>query len=235
VGAKAKGPCAVFALLVGWLLPQASACCGELPFVALERAVAEEDDDGTWALAVLHWHERTRRQTQASAEYALDPLRSVQVQLGRTREAGATVLGAELEFKALFNHIARDDWGFGLVASIGAQRAQGRTWRGGAWGLALPLSWQATPGVLLHVSAGLEREPGAPSERVLALGGEVELARRVLLFAEAARQGDARLLHAGVRWWVRRERLAVDFSAARRGEGDARANGLLLALAWYDL
>lgn len=88
---------------------------------------------------------------------------------------------------------------------------------------------------LLHASAGFVRERGQRRRTLLALGVEAPVARRVGLFAEAARTGDARLLHAGARWWVQREKLAIDTGATRRRDDGASSSGFSIAISWYDL
>jgi len=40
---------------------------------------------------------------------------------------------------------------------------------------------------------------------------ERELFKRTTLFAELAREGEATLLHAGARHWIKREKIALDF------------------------
>lgn len=49
------------------------------------------------------------------------------------------------------------------------------------------------------------------------------------------RQGEATLLHAGVRYWIRREKLALDFSLQLLRAVGARENGAVIGIGWYDL
>ena len=57
------------------------------------------------------------------------------------------------------------------------------------------------------------------------------MGRRATLIAEAARAGSSRLLHAGLRWWVQRERVAVDVSALRERGGREARSGFVFGLA----
>jgi hypothetical protein len=42
-------------------------------------------------------------------------------------------------------------------------------------------------------------------------------------------------VHGGVRYWIKRERLAVDVAWQRLRSDEARGSGLVLGIAWYDL
>jgi hypothetical protein len=219
----------------------ATAARADRPFIAVTGAAAEEDDDRMWSATAAVERRRAATQLGVSAEYAFDPVSSVELSIGRSRlrDAGASSTETELEFefKQLFNHIARDGWGWGVALGTGARR-QGGGWRGGAWSLVVPVSlqWGEGGAALVHANAGLVREVGERRASLLALGIEGEVARRVVLFAEAAREGDAKLLHGGARWWLQREKLALDIGIVRRRAGDAAAGtGVTLALSRYDL
>ena len=62
------------------------------------------------------------------------------------------------------------------------------------------------------------------------IAAEREVWRRTSLFAEAARDREGRLLHAGVRHWIKRERLAVDGRQRVRSD-ELRGSGIVLGLA----
>lgn len=204
------------------------------PFITTTSAAAEEDDDRVWSLSAVADVRRGMREFGLAAEYAFDPERSVEfgIRHARLRDVGLQATDVEVEYKHLFNHIARDGWGWGVALALGAQRSSGSGWRGGGWSLTLPLSLAFAEGEgVAHLNAGLVREPGARREDAWAAGVEGRLARRVALFAEAARSVESKLLHAGVRWWVRRERLAIDPGATHRREDGATRRGVVLGLA----
>lgn len=208
------------------------------PFLALTSAAAEEDDDRVWSIATVLDGRRRANTFATTAEYAFDPVRSIEIGLARSggRDAAATTVEAQVEYKHLFNHIARDGYGWGLALGWGSLRTSGEGWRGGAWSLVLPLSVRiGASDALLHFNAGLVREPGERRQGFVAAGVEGEVWPRVTLFGEAAREGEARLWHAGARWWVRRERFAIDLAATQRREDGVRTRGAVLGLAWYDL
>lgn len=210
------------------------------PFVATTSAAAEEDDDRVWSTAT--WVQRDKRlgQEGLSAEYAFEPRLSTEFTLARSRPrvAGAEAsLEFEAELKWLYNSIARDGWGVGVSLGLGAGKEGDAAWRGGNWQLVVPFSWQwSEAGGLLHLNAGVAKERGARRETLTSVGVEAPIAARWVAFAELAKGGDERLAHAGVRWWIKKERYALDVSAQRRkGEGDSAISGWVLNFSVYDL
>ena len=222
--------------LLLFLAQPAGVHAADRPYLTLSSAAAEEDDDQVGSLQTVVRADRLVRSQAVSAEYAFDPLRSVQLEFTRQRASGQTRLQAELEYKQLFNHIARDGWAWGLSVSLGADRGPGQAWHGGSWGAVLPLSLQLGEAVATaHLNLGLVRERLERRQALAAVGIEGLVARRTLLFAEASGLGQERLLHAGLRYWIRRDRLALDVSVTRRRADGEWVRGWLLGLAWYDL
>lgn len=225
------------AVLLG-TLTVSSVHAGDRPYVALVTAAAEEDDDQVWSIDTTFDRLGPIRTLGVQAEYAFNPTTSLQIGYGTARErgTGARAQAVELEFKHLFNHIARDGWGWGLSIQHTAVKAPDEGWRGGNWDLVLPFSLRVGDGgALLHANVGWSKARGESGERFVAIGGETEIFRRVVLFGELAREGASTLANVGIRHWVRKDRLAFDVSLQRqRGDG-SRDSGLVVGLSWYDL
>ena len=86
----------------------------------------------------------------------------------------------------------------------------------------------------LDVQLGQAQERHAELEDGV-IAAEREVWRRTSLFAELAREREGRLLHAGVRHWIKREHLAFDIAWQRVRSDEVRGSGIVLGLAWYDL
>lgn len=234
---KAKALKRGAAVALAALLAAGAAHAADRPFLLTSNAAAEEDDDNVWSLETA-WQRIGRRNAWSVApEYAYSPTTSAQFELARIRERG--VVGAavaELEGKHLFNRIGRDGWGVGVVAIVEAQRVDGDRWRGESVALRVPFSWQiSATGALLHANGGIVKPRGERREWEWSAAFEAPLTGRLVAFAETGRSADEKLIHAGARWWVKRERIAVDFSVLRtRGDGE-RHNGFVLGFGWYDL
>jgi hypothetical protein len=71
--------------------------------------------------------------------------------------------------------------------------------------------------------------------KLIATAFEADPWRRVTGFAEFAAQGEARLAHGGVRWWLRREKVALDISVFRRREDGSNSRGWVIGIGRYDL
>jgi len=91
----------------------------------------------------------------------------------------------------------------------------------------------------LHANIGLSRSVSADNTRaVWALGADAPVTRKVSLFAEAAgRSADNRLLHGGVRWWLKHDKVALNVSVSRTQTlvtGDT-VRGVHIGLSLFDL
>lgn len=226
---------ALLATLLALGLPAAHA--GDRPFSALTTAAAEEDDDQVWSVDATIERLGAVRALGTQAEYAFNPTNSVQFGYGNARERGTGLKAqaVEIEYKHLFNHIARDGWGWGVSLAHTFVKGPGEGWQGGNWDLVLPFSLRTGDTTFLHANLGWSKSKGASSERLLAVGGETEIFRRVTLFGELAREGDATLLNVGVRHWLRKERWALDVSLQRAREDGTRSSGFVIGMSWYDL
>lgn len=205
------------------------------PYLYANSAAAEEDEEQVWS--VENWYRQAGRQKSLTVapEYAFDPDTSLQVEMRRTLDRhegnGHEV---EIEAKRLFNRIERDGWGWGVVAAIDMERPRGGPWERAVVSLLVPLSLQIGEG-LVHLNAGIAKPRGERRLFTGAIAAEREVWRRTSLFAEIAREPEGRLLHAGLRHWVQRERLAVDLAWQRVRNDDVRGSGIVLGIAWYDL
>jgi hypothetical protein len=227
---------------VGWLLASAllagSSQASDRPYRVISSAAAEEDAVGG-ELSLETWASRLGpvRSVYAAPEYTFDPTTSLQLELvsARERDAQGTASGAGLEFKHLFNHLARDGYGWGIVVSFDSAKEGSGVWRRDEWGMRVPLTVSLWGGDgLLHLNAGFTRLRDQ-LEWITAAALEREVFRRTVLFGEIAHIGDSTLLHTGVRYWVRREKLAIDFSVQQLRADGSRHSGGVIGIAWYEL
>lgn len=208
------------------------------PYLATSSAVAEEDDDGVWSLESWYQHQRHAGGQSACAEYAFNPTTSIQFEVVRARDRHeqTTQHEAEVELKHLFQHIARDGWAWGLAASLQFAKTEQRAWRASGLALSLPYSlslWDSEG--LLHLNVGTLKQIGERPQWTATAAIERKVAKNTTLFAELARQGAQTLLHGGVRYWVKRERFALDFSLQRNVEAAEVRHGIVLGFSAFDL
>lgn len=209
------------------------------PYLFANSAVAEEDEEQVWS--VENWYRQAGRQKSLTVapEYAFDPDTSLQLEMRRVldRDAG-NGHEIEIEAKRLFKRISRDGWGWGVVAAIDMERPKGGPWERAAVSLSVPLSVQLGEGGsegLVHLDAGIAKPRGERRVFTGVIAAEREVWKRTSLFAEVAREAEGRLLHGGVRHWIKRERLAVDLAWQRVRSDELRGSGIVLGIAWYDL
>ena len=219
-------------------LAAAPVLAADRPFLLTAAAAAEEDDDNVWAIE--SWWQRvgTQRTFSVAPEYAFSPTDSIQFEFSRSRDraAGGRSHGLEIEFKHLFNRIGRDGWGWGVDIALALGNANRGAWQ--HQGLAIKLPWTLQlrdGGAALHVNAGLSKARGERREWVGSAAYEHELPGRITGFVEVGREDRQTLLHGGVRHWLKREKLALDFSVQRLRGATGSSSGVLVGINWYDL
>ena len=217
----------------------AIACrAADRPYIVANSGAAEEDEEQVWS--VENWVRQAGRQKSLTIapEYAFSPDNSLQAEFRRVvdRDNG-NGHEIEIEFKHLFNRIAREGWGWGVVLALDMERPEGGPWTHAATSLSLPLTLQLDEASksLLHLNLGVAKPKEERRVFTGVIAAEREVWRRTSLFAEAARDREGRLLHAGVRHWIKRERLALDIAWQRVRSDELRGSGIVLGLAWYDL
>jgi hypothetical protein len=223
---------------LGLALVVIGARASDRPYLATNSAAAEEDDDNVWSIESWFARSGPQRAFNIAPEYAFNPTTSLQFEFTalRDRDAGTRGQQFELEFKHLFNHIKRDGYGWGAVLALGFEHENGNAWRRGGVSAKLPFTlalWQGEGA--LHLNAGVDKARGDKREWLASVALEREVFKRTTLFAEAVREGETKLIHAGLRWWAKRERIAIDMSALRERGGGERRSGFVLGVGFYDL
>lgn len=223
-------------LLAALLVAAAPSWANDRPFQSARTAVAE-DDEGTWSIE--SWAQRHGRVRGFSLEpeYGFTPFTSVQMEFTRLVDAagGDTGHEAEVEFKHLFNRIQRDGYGWGVSLALTAERTRAEgTQRSMTFKVPLSLAL-GEGGAMLHLNAGLMKPQHAAREWTVSAAAEAEVFRRTTGFVELAREGRERFGQFGVRHWIKRERLAIDFALQQYRRDGERASGFIVGLGWYDL
>ena len=234
--ARAALLCIALTGLLSGVLATPAAWANDRPFQVARTAVLE-DDEQVWSFE--SWVQRlgSVRGLSIEPEYTFDAGTSLQFELTRfvDRRGAETGHEAELEFKHLFNNVARDGWGWGVSASLAVERTR----EGGSVpsvGIKLPLSIAlGDGGGFLHLDVGVGKERDARRAWSGAVGIERELFKRTVFFAELAREGRSTFAQIGARHWLRRDKLAIDVSLQQQRADGARASGFIVGLGWYDL
>lgn len=213
-----------------------AARANDRPFQVARTAVME-DDEQVWSFESWVQRRGSVRGLSFEPEYTFDSANSIQVELSRFTDRLGHETGheAEVELKHLFNNIARDGYGWGVSAALGAERTRSEgTVR--SLGLKLPLSIAiGEDGAFLHLNGGITKASGSRRAWTASAGIEREVFRRTVVFAEIAHEGDLRFAQIGARHWLQREKLAIDFSLQQQRSEGQRASGFVLGVGWYDL
>ena len=213
------------------------------PYLAATNAVVDEEDDRVIALETWLESSRRFREFRFEPEYNFDPRNAVRVELGINRDRrfdpSLRSRAAEVEFKHLFTDLARSDWGSGVIVSVDRDIPAGNadvahaTWGIGAAGL---VTLRPTPDTLAHFNLGAVKPTDAASRLRWALALEHEVVRRTTVFLEAgATANEQRIVHGGIRHWVKRERFAIDLTVGRRRGDPADSTFVTFGIALQDI
>jgi hypothetical protein len=225
----------------------ATALASDRPYLVATTAVVDEDDDNVAALE--SWIEASQglREFRFEPEYNFDPRNAVRVELGiasdRRFDPVVRSRGAELEYKHLFTDLARSGYGSGVIVGVdwddrsgghdGEELGGEHTWSLDVVGLT---TLRPTPDTLLHLNLGAVKESSQGARARWAVAAEHEIVHRTILFAElGGTAGEQRLIHGGLRHWVKRERFAVDLTVGRRYRAPADSNFITIGIALQDI
>lgn len=222
------------------------ALASDRPYLAATNAVADEDDDNV--IALESWIETARRygEFRFEPEYNFDPRNAVRLELGISQDhrfdPEVRSRGVEVEYKHLFTDLARSGYGTGVIVGVdwddhsgaieGFENAPGHTWSLGVVGLT---SLRPTPDTLLHLNLGAGIESGDGARIRWAVAVEHEIVPRTTLFAEAGTDREQRLIHGGVRHWLKRDRFAVDLTVGRRYGEPIDSTFITIGIAVQDI
>ncbi len=225
--------------LAGAALAAPSTRADDRPFLRTATAVVEDDDERVFEFSATGLSHRHGDGLSLQGGYSFSPTLSVEAELGLSRERAEGSRGRETGIGVWQAWIdpAREGWG--LAGKLGAEwdrNAAGeprqRTLRG-VVAASLPLSGKQ---VWLHGNAGIEQREGEGRAGIWSLALQGELDRRWALFGEIASSSRRdELVQAGVRHWLKRDKIALDLSVGRERIEQDRRGFVAAGLAFYDL
>ena len=230
------------ALLAVTLLAGHATRADDRPFLRLDTAKVEDDSDHTLEVSSLLSQTRAQQALQVRLEYNVNPLLAAEMELGQSRERAGPAREHDLELgvrQVLVDH-HREGWGLAMRWALDWQRSAPGAWAfEGPVAVAIALLPLADRGTYLHANLGVSRSQSQDNTRaVWGLGADHVLTRQFTLFGElGGRVLQDRLLHGGVRWWLRHDKVALDVSASRTrtlATGEV-AQGVHVGLNFFDL
>jgi hypothetical protein len=225
-------------MLLGAAQPAGAA---DRPFLEIDTAMVEDDDDHTFEFSTWMVKLKQERALQTSLEYNFNPTLSAELELGwsKNQEDGSRERSVELGLRKVWIDPAREGWGLGTNLSVGWARADNLGWKYRSVRTVVTYSLPIREKeVWLHANGGLEYLAEERRTRgIWAVGVHANVQKNVTLFSEFAQHagGDA-LVNGGVRWWAKKDKVALDFSVGRARANGAESRGFgSLGLSFYDL
>ncbi|HEX6708447.1 MAG TPA: hypothetical protein VF169_27175 [Albitalea sp.] len=218
----------------------------ERPFVMAGTAIREEDDERVFELASGVERAGRAQAVVTQLEYSIVP--SFSVEIGWGRRLGHDDDGQrETELQAGLRYVWRDPARHAIGAALTLEVEGSREtssdepgrWRMERSTVALPLShaWTTWNGLAwAHLTVGAEHRRDQGTRPLIAAAGQVFVTRSLELFGEWGAVRERRsLAQAGLRWWIRRDKIALDFSAGQRRADGERVSTAMLSLSLMDL
>ena len=226
----------------------------ERPSVNLYTAVPDADDDNTWE--VNTWTIQSRRSTSftVAPEYNFSPTFSVELELGweknkftKDREKLISLEFTKILLDPARTRLGLGEFGFGLgiAGFVDWERdsATGGGFKHRRSSLLVPMALQLPNRAgVFHLNLGAEALMADKTRLSWGLGFERFVVKSTQIFFEVAgRSAEYRFAHTGVRYWAKKEKVALDISVGRRqpigiGAGaHAGESFLRIGIGLYDL
>jgi hypothetical protein len=212
-------------IVVLWATQSFEAHANDRPFTTIINAVSEDDDENNFTFETWLVSSSKNRSIYTNLEYNVNPWLSLQLGLGWSKglRASGFEKSVDVEIKKLFFDPARDGFGLGLSAEVEWEREPGSgSFKAEAIGLTIPFSFAfAEKSGWVHLNVGARYVADDKTRASWGLAVERQLAKGLSGFVEiAGRLKDDRHLTVGSRYWLKRDRFAVDFSASRIRSND---------------
>jgi hypothetical protein len=219
----------------------ASASTEDRPFLETGTAIVEDDDERSFEFSAWMVKLKQERALQAALEYNFSPTLSAEVELGwsKNKEDGSRERGVELGLRKVWIDPARAGWGLGTNVGLDWSRTGEHGWKyqslRAVMTYSVPLLEKQ---IWLHANAGLVREQEErKTHGVWSLAAQAQLRKDFTLFTEYAHQAQKNtMVQGGVRWWAKKDKVALDFAVGKQRPQDAdRQNFINVGLNFYDL
>jgi hypothetical protein len=214
---------------------------GDRPFLDTNTSIVEDDDERTFEFSSWLIKLKQERNLQASLEYNFNPTLSAELELGwsKNKLLDSRERSLEIGLRKVWIDPARQGWGLGTNLSLAWARADDQSWKTQSLRAVVAYSLpMLDKQVWLHANVGVVREQDERKTHgvaSLALQGQVR--RDITFFGEYARRPEKEsLVQGGVRWWAKKEKLALDLSVGKlRPQDEESRKFITLGMSFYDL
>jgi hypothetical protein len=216
------------------------ALAGDSPYSQISVVTNDGDDDRTFSSEVSTTNSRDSRSVGVSLEYSVDPTLSFQLEAGALRTLSTREQEREVDFeiRKAFTNPARDGYGIGLATSVEWSKSIG----GGApkfsgASIVMPLSIPLQERTLwLHANLGAQYVVGDKTKALWGVAVSKEFLIKKIVFLEyGGRVDDFSVVNAGLRFFGRRRRTALDFSVGRLMPENGQARNFIhVGIGFFD-
>jgi hypothetical protein len=232
---------ALFVMGTTLLTAAPTVSAADRPFLETDTAIVEDDDERTFEVSTWMVKLKQERAIQAALEYNFNPTLSAEVELGwaKNKEDGSRERSAELGLRKVWIDPARQGWGLGSNINLGWSRTDEHGWKYESLRAVMTYSLPLLENqIWLHANAGILREQDErKTYGIWSLAAQARVRKDITLFTEYAHQVQKnKLVQGGLRWWAKKDKVALDFAVGKQRPQDAdRQNFINIGLSFYDL
>ena len=224
-----------------WIGTGAVVCAhaDDRPFLRTTHAMASDDDDA-WEISSTLVANRQGQALSLQLERELSTTQRIEVEVGGSTRDLAPEPEQGLRLRSLW--VNPESHGWGWATKVGIEPRRGRSEGGDRWQALSVVSVPMAQGRWwVHANLGWQwqRQSAQAAQRTAigSLAAHWVLNPQQWLYAETARAADGsdRLLHLGLRHWLRPGKWALDVGAGRQRAAEHPGEFVVLNMSFFDL
>jgi hypothetical protein len=236
-----KTPADLVLLILVTFFLAGNVIAADRPYTQLITAITEDDDENNFEVSSWLTTSRSNRVLSINPEYNVNPWFNVGVELSWDKDKTSRSLerAIELESRFLIQDPARTGFGYGLAASVEfSKQSFTHKFERSRTTISVPMSWSmAEKSGWYHVNIGAQRLAEDKTRIYWSAAIEKKVYKSAIAFIEAAgKVKDYSLLNVGIKYWLKKDTIAIDVSyAINKPEASRRQSSITLGFNVFDL
>ncbi len=233
-------PCLLVAIFTTFFLFGAT-FAADRPYTQLISAVTEDDDENNFEVSSWLTTSQSNRILSINPEYNINPWFNVGAELSWDKDRTNRTLerAIELESRLLFQDPARTGFGYGIAASVEfSKQSATQKFERSKTTVSVPMSWSMSEKTgWYHVNIGAQHVKDDKTRIFWSAAFEKKIYKSAIAFVEVAgRVKDYSLLNVGVKYWLKKDAIAIDASyAINKPQASQRQNSVAIGINVFDL
>jgi hypothetical protein len=218
-----------------------AAVAADRPYTQLISAVTEDDDENNFEVSSWLTTSNSNRVLSINPEYNLNPWFNVGAELSWDKDKTNRTLerAIEIESRLVFQDPARTGFGYGIAAGVEfSKQSVSQKFEHSKTTILVPMSWSMSEKIgWYHVNVGVQHVKEDKTRVFWGAAIEKKIYKSAIAFVEVAgRMKDYSLLNVGVKYWLKKDAIAIDASyALNKPETAKRHSSFAIGINVFDL